>query len=259
MTAPGDILLQEDRVGRGFAVAVALHALLIGGYFFALSHHIAFGAPDAGGAAVAIQAVNSIPLPPHTGPQNPLASDTESVVPQAPTKPVERVKKEEPPPPNAVPLKTKKPKKTPSDVASERNRFRPFKSIDPYQVYSKSAPAVSNPIYSMPSTGGRIGTGTHTTLGSQCAAYASQIEQLIGSHWNTGGVGTLQNPPTVDATFDIAVDGTIGNLHLLQRSGIPTLDSSVQRAILDSSPLPRIPEICNREHASAEFLFELKQ
>ena len=68
-----------------------------------------------------IEAVNTIPLP-HHGPENPLASDTDSEVPQAPAKPVERVK-EEKPPPDAVPIKSKTPKKTPAEVASEKNKL----------------------------------------------------------------------------------------------------------------------------------------
>ncbi len=258
MTAPGDILETPDRVGRAFAVAAVLHAALIGG-LFVTAHIDAFGAKNAGGASVAIQAVNSIPIQQHNGPPNPLATDTQSEVPQAPAKPQERVKKEEAPPPDAVALKTKTAKKTPADVASERNRFRTFKELDPYQVYNRSAPAVSNPAFAVTGAG-QIGVGQNTTLGNLCPGYAAQIQQLLASHWRTDTVDNrIQTAPTVIADFDLAKDGTVSNVRILQGSGISPLDASVQRAILDSNPLPRIQDSCGRDHASVEFYFELKR
>lgn len=260
MTAPGEILMQPERTGRAFAVALILHAALFGAILasnWLASHTDAFGAKDAGGAAVAIQTVNSIPLP-HEGPKNPLATDTDSEVQQAPAKPKEQVKKEIPPP-DAVPLKAAKPKKTVADIASERNRFRNFKDIDPYKVYSKSAPAISNPAFALQGAG-NVGVGPHTTLGDKCSAYAAQIQQLIASHWNTASIDVrLQTAPTVIVDFDLLRDGSIHNEHLLQRSGIQPLDASVERAILDSNPLPSFTTCFDRNQASVEFWFELKR
>jgi TonB family protein len=261
VTAPGDLLhpgMGDDRMRGAFLTALGLHAALVGGFLYSgwlAAHRNALGAPDAGGAAVGIEAVDTIPLP-HQGPQNPLASDTDSQVPQAPAKPVERVK-EEKPPPDAVALKSRK--KTPADVASDKNKFRNFKEIDPYQVYSKSAPAVSNPIFS--ATGaGRVGAGANTTIGNRCPAYAAQIQQLVAAHWNTSSLdASIRTAPTVIADFDLMHDGTTRNVRILQGSGIATLDSSVERAIQDASPLPKIPACFDREQASAEFWFELKR
>jgi TonB family protein len=260
VTAPGEIFIPPERMRGAFLIALAMHAALIGGMIFSgwlAAHRNVFGATDAGGSSVAIEAVNAIPLP-HHGPQNPLASDTDSEVPQAPAKPLERVK-EEPPPPDAVALKTKTAKKTPAEAASEKNKFRPFKEIDPYQVYSKSAPAVSNPAFS--ATGaGRVGAGANSTIGNRCPAYAAQIQQLVASHWNTSNVdASVHAPPTVIATFDLMHDGTARNVHILQGSGVAPLDSSVERAILDASPFPKIPACFDRDQASAEFWFELKR
>jgi outer membrane biosynthesis protein TonB len=48
-------------------------------------------------------------------------------------------------------------------------------------------------------------------------------------------------------------------LQILQRSGIPTLDYSVQRAIMEASPFPPIPPGFDRSSAKVEFWFELKR
>ncbi len=260
MTAPGEILIQPERVGRAFIVALALHAVLIGGFVLSnwlAGHTETFGSKDAGGQAVGIEAVNTIPLQAH-GPENRLATDTDSETPQTPTKPVERAKKEIPPP-DAVPLKSKTPKKTLADVASERSHITKFNKLDPYQLTSKNAPAVSSPEFAVTGSG-RISPGAHNTFGDNFSAYGTQIQQLVASHWHTDTVDqSIRTAPTVIATFDLNRDGSIQNLHILQGSGILPLDASVERAIRDSSPLPPLPPNFPHNTASVEFWFELKR
>ena len=60
-----DILDQPEPLNRAFVAAVTLHVTLIAGmgiYGWVSSHHESFGAPDAGGGAIGIEAVKSIPL-----------------------------------------------------------------------------------------------------------------------------------------------------------------------------------------------------
>src|ERR1035437_6655301 len=125
-----DILEQREPLQRAFLAALSLHVTLIAGmgiYGWMSTHRDSFGAQNAGGGAIGIEAVKSIPLL-HSGEQNPLANDTESQVPQQPAKPIEKAR-EEKISPKAVGLKMKE-KRRLSDVASERQRFRPFKEID---------------------------------------------------------------------------------------------------------------------------------
>jgi TonB family protein len=254
-----DILDQPEPLNRAFVAAVSLHVTLIAGmgiYGWVSSHHESFGAPDAGGGAIGIEAVKSIPLL-HSGPQNPVANDSESQVLQQPAKPVER-EKEEKVSPNAVPLKMKK--RLPSYVASERQRYRPFKEIDRNQVFAKQAPQVSNPLFSAMPGSGRIGTGANTTLGTRFAGYAQQIQQLVAQKWHTGDVDAhVQTAPVVIASFDLMRDGSIRNPRIIQRSGISALDYSAQRAILEASPFPPIPAGFDKDSAKVEFTFELKR
>lgn len=260
MTAPGEILLQHERMGRWFFAALTLHVVVIGGVLIAnwlQGHTETFGSKDAGGSAVGIEAVNTIPLQTH-GPENRLATDTESEAPQTPPKPVERAKKEIPAP-NAVPLKMKAPKKKLADIASEQSHIKKFSQLDPYKLTSKTAPALSSPEFAVTGSG-RISPGAHNTFGDQFSAYGTQIQQLVASHWHTDTVDqSIHTAPTVIATFDLSRDGSVRNLHILQSSNIPPLDASVQRAILDSNPLPPLPAGFPHNTASVEFWFELKR
>jgi periplasmic protein TonB len=261
MTPHADILDSRESMAGGFWASVFLHGSLIAvGVFYAwmASNSKPFGDPDAGGTAVGVQAVKSIPLA-HQGQQNPVANDTESQVPQTPAPPVVRKEVEKAPPPDAIPIKSNVAKTKPAPVASTPHRFQAYKP-EPNQLTTKAAPQVSSPLYSAQPGAGQIGTGAHTTLGSRCGAYAEQIRQLVATHWNTGEVDArLQNGPVVIATFDLARNGNISNFKLLQRSNIAALDNSVQRAVLDASPFPPMPNCIDKDTARVEFNFELKR
>jgi outer membrane biosynthesis protein TonB len=259
MTAHPDILDQPEPLRKAFLVALGLHlALIAAGLISTVAgHHDRFGDKNAGGAAVGIEAVDSIPLP-HEGPKNPLANDTESQVQQAPAKPLERVKKEVVPP-DATPLKVRKSKKPPAPDASEQQKFRSYKEVDPYKVYNKSAPQVSATMFSAAPGSGNIGAGPRDTLGDEFAGYGAQIRDIVAWNWHTGDIDArVQVAPKVIATFDLMRDGSVQNVKLLQTSGISSLDNSVQRAILDSKLIP-LPAGFRRDHASIEFWFELKR
>jgi TonB family protein len=259
MTADG-FLDRRDSMRGAFVAAVTLHAALIGALVLhALDRSQPFGDNNPGGGAVAIQAVNSIPIP-HHGEQNPLASDTQSEVPQALTQPVDRVK-EEVPKPDAIPIKTKMEKQKPAEVASQHQRFRPYDELDKNQLTSKTAPQVSNPMFTAQPGAGQVSAGT-STLGVRLAAYGAQIKEIVARNWRTNDVDArLQTAPPVIATFELMRDGSIRNLEILQGSGIPALDISVKRAILDSAPLPPIPQNqgFDKPYAKVEFTFELKR
>jgi protein TonB len=263
MTQHADVLDSRESLKGGFWGSVAFHAGIFGiaaAYTLINGHGVTFGDPNAGGAAVGINVVNSIPLP-HQGEKNPVANDTPSQVPQTPTQPVER-KKIETPPPDAIPIKDRNSRKKPAKLASETQRFRPYQQLPPNQITNKSAPQASSQIFSSQPGSGQIGTGMNTTLGDRCGAYAAQIRQLVAEHWNTGAVDSrYQTAPVVIATFDLQRNGSITNLKLLQSSGISSLDFSVQRAIQDASPFPPIPAsgCTDKSSARVEFNFELKR
>ena len=258
MTAHADILDQHAPLRGAFIKAVLLHVTM--GATFLLFQYVntgeRLGAKDAGGAAVGIQAVESIPLP-HAGKPNPVANESESIVPQQPVaKPVKKEKIEKPSP-KAVALKLKE-KKRPVETASETQKFRPFKEQDPSQIYAKQAPQVANPIFSAAPGSGRIGI-TNTTLGTRFGDYAQRIQQIVTRNWNTGDVDArLQAAPIVVVRFELQRNGSIRALAILQGSKNETLDYSVRRAIQDST-FPPLPDAYDNDSAMVEVNFELKR
>jgi hypothetical protein len=255
---PG-VLSRPDPKGRSFLFAAVLHGSLLGTFF--LWNWIGpsgpkFGDPNAGGANIGIEAVDKIPLP-REGPTNPVAHDTKSEAPEAPPEKVEKEKKEVIPP-DAVKLNIDKDKKNkPAKEESARRHLPSFEKLESNQLTSKTPQQVSSPLYSQRAGSGRIGMGANTTLGSRFGGYAQQIQELIAHNWQTGDV-TVQSGPVVVATFDLQKDGSIRNLTLSQKSGIPSLDFSVRRAI-EGVRFPPLPVGFDQSSAKCEFSFELKK
>ena len=218
--AHADILDQREPLRGPFTGALALHVGIAGAlllYTFLLRPGEHFGDPNAGGTAVGISVTKSIPLP-HSGPENPVAHDTQSQVPQEPVK-QEKAKKEPPPPKNAVELKSKTAKQLRAKVETQPQvkHFKSFEELDPNKIKSQQAPAVSNPLFSEMAGAGRIGAGANTTLGSRFGAYSALIQERITQHWRTGDVdASIRTAPQVVVRFDIHRDGSVSAPSIVQ-------------------------------------------
>ena len=259
--AHADILDERESLRGPFTGALAFHAAVVGGLVASVwlaGNHESFGDPNAGGAAVGVEVFKTIPLP-HTGPENPVAHDTESQVPQEPVK-QERAKKEPPPPKNAVELKSKSAKQLRAKAQPQQVRhFKSFDELDPNKIKSQQAPAASSPMFSV-SGAGRIGAGANTTLGTRFGEYSARIQQMVTQHWRTGDVdASIRTAPQVIVSFDIQRDGTFSTPKVVQGSGISTLDFSARRAILEAGPFPPLPQAFERNSATFEIVFELQR
>lgn len=219
-----------------------------------------FGSQDAGGASVGINVVDTIPLP-SRGQPNPLANDTKSIAPQAPPEPVAEP---EPIPEPAKPeIEIEKPikeKVTQQEAASKTQRFRSYDELAANQLTSKTAPQAADQMFSQAAGADQIGIGENTTLGDRFGGYAAQVRDRVARNWRTQtlAAGLTSAPPAV-ARFQIQRNGQATNFQLLQSSGNTALDLTIQRAILDSSPFPRLPLGYEGNSATVEFVFELKK
>ena len=249
-----DLFDNREPLGKPFATSVAVHAALASAFLYALVFHPKaelFGDKQQSSGAVGVSVVKTIPIPAKQGRVNPLANDTQSVVPQAPPKKKEAIKAP-PPDPKAIKIPTKTPLKKPAPEPVSRYVYKP-QELRPNQVYSEVAPALKSPNIGMQGAGG-VGVGQNTTLGTRFGAYANLMRQRIAEKWNTAGM--TNDGRRVLITFSILRDGRVQDVRVAQTSGNYTLDSSAQRAVLEASPLPQLPPAYEKDSAQVEIWFQ---
>ncbi len=257
MTADAGMLDQRENVRGAFTQSVVFHLALVGGltlYAWMNRPGESFGAEDAGGAAVGVTAVESIPLA-SRGPENPVANDTQSEVPQEAPKPAPKAAPE-PEPKEAISLLP--PEKKSKQLITPKPRLKSFTEIAQNQLTSKSAQAVSSPMFSAAGAG-QIGVSGDTTLGNRFPAYAAQIKELTRLKWRVQDVDrSVTTAPLVTIRFDLLRDGRATNIRLTRRSNVPTLDLSVQNAVEEAN-YPPLPAGYEKDSVPVEFTFELKR
>ena len=182
MAAHVDILEQPESLSKPLAGSLFLHvsiaAVLLGYTWVANRSPEKWGDPGGGGmGAVAVNTVASIRLPSRTGPTNPVASDTESLAPEAPAK-KKAQQKTKTPDADAIPIKSRNARKRAMEAAvSPPNKWREQQKDAPNQVYS-SGQAVSSPMYNIPGGGG-VGIGSDSPLGTQFGWYAKLLRDQV--------------------------------------------------------------------------------
>ncbi|MCL6506609.1 MAG: TonB family protein [Bryobacteraceae bacterium] len=257
-----DILETRDQLRRPLLASAALHAAVIAA--LALQTFVqrrpveTWGDPNSlGGSSVGITPVRQIPLPSRVGVPNPLASDTESAVPQPPApKPEARARPEAEP--EAIPLRGPAP--IPARSRPAPRTAAPAKTPEaPGQLYSDAGRALSSPLVGQTGRGG-VGIGGRGAFGSRFGWYRDLLEQIIAQKWRTDQVDPrLQTAPPVIVTFLIHRDGRTSDIRIEQSSGNKALDYSALRAIYDASPFPPLPPGYERNEARIEIWFQLQR
>jgi periplasmic protein TonB len=259
-----DILDESEPLGKSFVAAIVLHVAVavtvIGAGVVGQRTPVQWGDPLGGGpGSVSVNVVNKIPLPTRSGMVNPLANDTESVVPEPPPKAKASPRVKEPEP-DAIPIKSRNAPKRPSPAASV-NKFRAQQQDRPNQVYSNAGQAMVSPMYGQ-TGGGGIGIGNNSPFGQEFGWYVNLLRDQVARNWKTSEVDPrLQTAPPVVVGFTIRRDGSLapGSVRVLQRSGNYALDTSAQRAVYDAAPFRALPPGFTRNEANIEFWFQLRR
>ncbi|MEZ5404358.1 MAG: TonB family protein [Bryobacteraceae bacterium] len=258
-----DILEQRESLSRPFAGSLAIHFVLaatVAGFALYQGGPIqAFGTPDAIGGGTPIQPVSSLPMYARSQRLQPLANDTESLVPEKrDTKP-----SEERPDPEAIGLdkKAKKKKKDSKlDLSAYLDRRRKMLDEKDNQVYSRTGAAASSPILGGKPGTGNLGFGDGNPFGDRFGYYADLVRTCLAREWDTGSVDAgLRQAPIVTMHFDILRTGAVKNVEVFQSSGNLSLDYSCRRAIESCSPFAALPAGFERNSARVEFKFQLKR
>jgi protein TonB len=253
------VTVQSDPLQKYFAASLVTHAVLVAMLVFSGFLHLnnVFGTQHASSGSVGVTMVKTIPIPHREAPVNPLANDSQSVVPEAPA-PVKLRKQvvEQPKEAIAIPDKTTK-KRKPSPQAQSFTTYRPPVAYQPNQVYSNTPQAASSAIYGTRGAGG-IDIGPASVLGNRFGAYVDLMRDRISQHWVTADLHAAPTQKCMVA-FTIARDGTVSNVRISQPSGNYLLDNSARRAVLDSNPLPALPQAFPQNEATVELGFQVHQ
>jgi|SRR5271165_3590684 len=255
-----DILDEREPLDKPFLGSILFHALVVGLLFVTAytenKAKVSWGVENPGGgpASVAVNPVKTIPLPHRSGRVNPLANDTENQLPQ--------IQKNEPrakakaPDPDAIPIKSRHKRDLARDPVVQKS-YHPETITRPSQIYSQDAPALRSEMFDKAGSG-QIGVGPSGPLGTQCGAYASQIQQLVASKWRTGDIDShLPSAPPVIFTFNLHRDGTFDGLRQKQSSGNYQVDISAQRALAEITQFP--PITCGSNGGVIELWFQLRR
>ncbi len=257
MADPIDILDEREPLAGSIFFSIFLHVsvvvFVVGYGLYSKRMQAPFGEPNASaGIAVAVTPVNSIPIPRKEGPPNPVANDTNSVVP-TPPQILETVEK--PPDKAAIVLpELTKPKK---QAPQERRKQNYVQKTQPNQIPTQVPQAAVNPMYSMNTGSNGVGIGPNSPLGQRFGWYAEIVRKIIARNWMTNGLAGSQAAQAI-VTFTIMRDGSIRDARIAQSSGNPAIDNSALRAVLNSNPLPALPPQYNDSSAPAEFTFDLR-
>ena len=249
---------QPDPLGKYFAGSLGVHAVIIallvlsGLWKFSKS---TWGSEHSSSGSVGLEMVPSIPIPHRDAPENPLANDTESNVPQAPA-PVKLQAQVKAAEPDAIAIPRKIQQKV-SPKEQSRSVYRPAQEYKPNQVYSQTPQAMSSRMYGTQGAAG-IDIGPASVLGDRFGAYGNLVRNAIALHWNRSDVRAL---PTQRATvkFTISRNGSVSAVEISQPSGSFLLDTSAKRAVLDASPLPPLPSQFEGNQATVELVFQMNQ
>ena len=107
--------------------------------------------------------------------------------------------------------------------------------------------------------GAAEGAVTATLAGgdSSLGWYGAAVKAALEAVWMKPYLEDEQGAASVVVAFDIARDGTTRNLRIVQSSGIPSLDRSAERAVIEASPLPAVPPSWTGETIPVTMRFEL--
>ena len=261
-----DILEGQERLSKYFVGSLILHisvaAALVSAAYLNLGSKVPLmGDPHGGGfGAVTITPTATIPLPPKSGPVNPVANDTQSQVPSPPpaAKPRARMMAQEP---DAVPIPSPDAlKRAREKAAADANKWRAQQRDLPNQLYYSGGQQVSTPMYNIQGGGG-VGVGNNSPFGSQFGWYATALRDKVAQNWRTSDINLRGATLQVVVTCTIRHDGSLApdSVRISQSSGNRALDFSAQRAVLDAAPFAELPPGFPHTQAAVELRFELRR
>ncbi len=163
---------------------------------------------------------------------------------------------------DAIPLKPFEKNKPPKYVTRPsrllEDASKPPPNAVPYGA--GGAPAIPYSSFTM-GAGTQGGLGFSGAGGGQFGArfpwYVQAVQRRISSNWLQSSVDpSVRWAPRIEINFEVARDGTVGDIQVVKSSGNSSVDTSAVRAIRDSSPLDRLPAGYAGSYVNVDFWFD---
>lgn len=235
-------------ISAGFHVFVALSIVLAG---FVLEPRTQSDWGEDQGQAVDAKLVDAGPIPmpkPDARTDNIVANEEKAVTQSPPeTKPVETE--------DGISIPGKVAKPTPQKAVTATN-VKPHPMPTPETAVPAGAGGpVAGPFgtFTAPNTKGGFSL-RDASFGNKYGWYLDVVRRKVQSNWLSYEIDPrITTPHRAYIDFDIQRDGSIANVHLVQSSGIPSMDQSALRALQRVDTFGRLPE---GDKLSIEFWFD---
>lgn len=146
-----------------------------------------------------------------------------------------------PPPPKEAQAVREIPVPKPKDKPVKPPPKEPDRAPEPQTPAAPKGGVPEAPPDAKPAPGGGAVTATVGGGDSSLGWYGAAVKAALEAAWAKPYLEDAQGTVSVVVAFDIARNGTTNNFRIVQSSGIPSLDRSAQRAVIEASPLPAVP------------------
>ncbi|MBI2817489.1 MAG: TonB C-terminal domain-containing protein [Acidobacteria bacterium] len=265
-----EVAFNGDRLQRPVLISAIGHGVLLAAAIWGAAigrDSMLWGEGAGGGSAATVKLVSSasIPLPPPAPvvTTNKVANEEPGLHYSEAPKPQPK-----PAPEKAVELPGKNARRTvPSPPPRSRQEARLHRLDKGPPPGSEIPYGAGGPVqgpYGMfrsdAGTGGFAFDQNSGDFGSRFGWYVTAIRNRISSNWLQGTVDpNIRSAPRLYVTFQIQRDGQIMYPQLTTSSGIPSLDRSALRAIIDSNPMPPLPPEYRASSVAVEFWFDFRR
>ena len=258
------ITTREPSLKQALTISLALHLLLVvgvGAATFFQPQGESWGGIGGGGSSINVGMVRNLPGVPLPRPDT---ITTSRVVDETKghykTEPRPEVKAPEA---KALPEFAKA---RPPKYDTRKSKVLEDDAVPPDNAVPYGAGGAPTVPYSQFSLGGQtqggigMSGGAGGDFGARYPWYVEAVRRRISSNWLQSTIDpSIRFAPRVVVTFQILPNGQLANIQVLRSSGNASVDYSARRAVLDSSPVERLPAGYRGSSVNVEFWFEFRR
>jgi TonB family protein len=141
----------------------------------------------------------------------------------------------------------------------ERPKPKPPKKAAPAPARdAPTAPAAGGPAARPAAPAGAVSGSTIQSLDVEdleFAWYRDRVSAALKSHWRQPILEGVSSSLSVTIGFEVVRNGAVRNPEIELTSGVPSLDRSALRAVIEADPLPPLPSNWREPAMPARFVF----